>query len=87
MRPDPRFADLTRLEYSAVEIAYMLGLTVRHVRGFFKKPSQNRPGEKLLPATKAGGQWVVLRNDLAKFLQERYGDNDNRHFSDPVGRP
>lgn len=82
---DQRFAHLTRMEYSAVEVAYMLGMTVRYVRKFFKTPSEVREGEMLLPATKARGQYVILRDDLIKFFKERYGDN--RTEPDPlVGR-
>ena len=69
-----RFKYLDRIEYSAIEIAFMLGLTTRQVRTYFKKPSDRREGEMLLPATKANGQYVVLREDFIKFLEERYGN-------------
>lgn len=69
-----RFKHLDRIEYSPIEIAFMLGLTVRQVRTFFRKPSERREGKMLLPATKASGQWVVLRDDFIEFLEERYGN-------------
>lgn len=69
-----RFKHLDRIEYSIVEIAFMLGLTAKHVRSFTRQDSETREGEKLLPATMAKGQYVVLRDDFIKFLEERYGN-------------
>jgi hypothetical protein len=71
-----RFSHLTRTEYSPVEIAYMMGLTVRTVRTYLKRPSKKRNGEKLLPSVKdeSTGLYVISRDNLIKFFQERYGD-------------
>jgi hypothetical protein len=68
-----RFAHLTREMYELSEIAYMLKLGVRTVRGYTRKDSQKYPDRKLLVAKKERGVYRVLREDLKKFFNELYG--------------
>lgn len=68
-----RFAHLVREMYELSEIAYMLKLSVRTVRGYTRKDSQKYPDRKLLVAKKERGVYRVLREDLKKFFTELYG--------------
>lgn len=70
---EDRFAHLTREMYELSEIAYMLKLGVRTVRGYTRKDSQKYPDRKLLVAKKERGVYRVLREDLKKFFAELYG--------------
>lgn len=64
---------LSQDSYTVAEVAYILGVKPPTVRKYMKRDSEQRQGEKLLPAEKRETLWRVSRAGFQSFLKEKYG--------------